>query len=72
MKNSVQKFHLQIVTGEKVCITGKTETTIKYLKVDLSLLMNLLLDIFALRKISKGKAKKIIMLIMWSKIPISK
>jgi len=36
--------------------------------------MNLPLDIlFALRNISKGKAKKkIIMLIMWSKIPMSK
>jgi hypothetical protein len=34
--------------------------------------MNLLLDIFAIRNISKGKAQKIIMLIMWSKIPLSK
>ena len=34
--------------------------------------MNLLLDIFAIRNISKGKAKQIIILIMWSEIPLSK
>jgi len=34
--------------------------------------MKLLLDIFAIRNISKGKSKKIILLIIWSKIPMSK
>jgi hypothetical protein len=37
----INDIHLQIVTGEKVCVTGKTETTIKYLKVEIGLLFPL-------------------------------